>query len=72
MLQDHSIDAGRWLLRALDIFAKFRDQHRFRKALSYFQDVFRSASPTDRATLKAQWKAAGLPASELPSDVPPA
>jgi hypothetical protein len=54
-LQDHFVESGRWLVRAITAFAHQQDSHYAKVAVENFLIIYRQAPPDDQAKLRQMW-----------------
>ena len=59
-LRGRFLDAGRWLIRSAQAFARTNDQAGVKQAANNYRVTLSRAPTADQETLKAMWKDAGL------------
>ena len=59
-LQNHFVESGRWLVRAIIGFSHQQDTHYAKITVDIFLIIYRQAPPDDQAKLRQIWEEAGL------------
>lgn len=59
-LQDHLVESGRWLVRAIISFSHQQDAHYAKVAMDNFLIFYHQAPPENQAQLRQIWEEAGL------------
>jgi hypothetical protein len=58
--QNHFLESGRWLVRAIVGFTRQHDPHDAETCVNNFMIFYRQAPPDDQAALRQIWEEAGL------------
>ncbi|MEH6876358.1 MAG: hypothetical protein V7849_18410, partial [Candidatus Competibacter sp.] len=59
-VQNHFVESGRWLVRAIVGFSHQHDSHEIERNVNNFLIIYKEAPPADQAQLRQMWEEAGL------------